>query len=62
MAAAFIMIAIIAERLYLGAPIPDAYLVLAILLAVTVLLTHRQNIKRLIKGEENKFGQKVGKL
>ena len=59
LASLFITAAIITQKLYLGAAIPDAYLVLSILLAITVIITHRQNIKRLIKGEENKLGQKI---
>jgi len=57
----FIPCALIAEKLYLGVKIHDSYMVLAFILAITVLVTHRQNIKRLVRGEENKFGRKADK-
>jgi len=61
LASMFIVIALLAEKYYFGLKVHDSYMVLSVLLAVTVLITHRQNIKRLFKGEENKFGQKAGK-
>jgi len=59
LASIFIPCALVVEKIYLGAPIHDSYMILAIILAVTVLITHRQNIKRLLRGEENKFGKKL---
>jgi len=59
--ALFVPCALIAEKSYLGVKVPDSYLVLAFILAVTVVVTHRQNIKRLARGEENKFGRKTDK-
>jgi glycerol-3-phosphate acyltransferase PlsY len=59
LASLFLVTALIAQRLYLELDIPNAYLVLAVLLFLTVLLTHRHNIKRIIRGEENKLGEKV---
>lgn len=59
--ALFVPCALIAEKLYLGLKVPDSYMVLAFILAITVVVTHRQNIKRLMRGEENKFGRKVDK-
>ncbi len=58
----FVPCALIAEKLYLGFKVPDSYMVLALILAIAVLVTHRQNIKRLVKGEENKFGRKTDKV
>ncbi|MCP4581970.1 MAG: glycerol-3-phosphate 1-O-acyltransferase PlsY [candidate division Zixibacteria bacterium] len=54
----FIPCSLIAEQAYLGIKVHDSYMVLAFILAITVVVTHRQNIKRLIRGEENKFGRK----
>ena len=58
-ASVFLAASLFAEKLYLGAPVPIAYLSLSLLLMITVIITHRQNIKRLIRGEENRFGKKV---
>jgi len=59
LASIFIVIALLAEKYYLGAKVHDSYMVISVLLAVTVIITHRQNIKRLFRGEENKLGQKA---
>jgi glycerol-3-phosphate acyltransferase PlsY len=44
-----------AERLVLKRPVDDLYLAAATILAVLILVTHRENIRRLIKGTENRF-------
>lgn len=59
LASFFILCALLAEKLYLGVFIPKAYMLLSILLLFTVLITHRHNIKRLLKGQENKIGEKI---
>jgi len=59
LATIYILTALLAEKFYLGMGIHDSYIVLALLLVVTVVITHRQNIGRLIRGEENKFGGKT---
>jgi glycerol-3-phosphate acyltransferase PlsY len=58
LATLFLFCALLAEKFYLGLPIPDIYLVMVFMLLIIVLLTHRQNISRLVKGQENKFGNK----
>ena len=59
LAAAFLPFALLVEKLCLGLDIPHAYVVLTLLLTVIVIVTHRQNILRLTRGEENKLGQKA---
>jgi len=59
LAAGFIFIALVVESRYLGLPIPQAYMIISAVLLITVLVTHRGNIRRLIRGQENKFGQKT---
>jgi glycerol-3-phosphate acyltransferase PlsY len=61
LASLFIFCALLAEKLYLKMFIPRAYILLSILLLLTVLITHRHNIKRLLKGQENKFGEKIAR-
>jgi len=58
LAMVFLLCALLAEKYYLGLPVPDIYLIMVFLLTIIVILTHRRNIRRLIKGEENKFGKK----
>ena len=58
LATIFILVALLVEMAFLGVIIPKPYMVLAILLVILILFTHRQNIIRLIKGEENKFGRR----
>lgn len=43
------------ERVAMQRAIDDLFLVAASLLALLILITHRQNIKRLMKGTENRF-------
>jgi glycerol-3-phosphate acyltransferase PlsY len=58
LATIFILVSLLAEIGYLGVIIPKPYMVLAILLVILILFTHRQNVGRLIRGEENKIGRK----
>lgn len=46
----------------LVAPIPLAYIVLSVALGILVVVQHRDNIKRLLAGNERKLGQKAEKL
>ncbi len=48
-------IILLADKLLLHLEIPVAMIVLSILLALLIIFTHRQNIKRLIQGNENKI-------
>jgi glycerol-3-phosphate acyltransferase PlsY len=47
------------QRYVLDTAIPDALLILGIVLGILVVITHRSNIGRLIRGEENRFGKKT---
>jgi len=44
------------QRFVLGSRIPGALLIMSVLLGVLVFITHRSNIRRLMRGEENRFG------
>ena len=46
------------QRFVLDSDIPDALLGLAVVLGILVFITHRSNIRRLMRGEENRFGSK----
>ena len=48
------------QKYFLSSEIPNPLLALGVLLGVLVFITHRSNIRRLIRGEENKFGSKKG--
>lgn len=41
--------------------IPNSFLIFGILIGLLVVITHRANIKRLLRGEENKFGSSKSK-
>jgi glycerol-3-phosphate acyltransferase PlsY len=43
------------ERLTMSRPVDDLYLAAVSVLALFILITHRGNIKRLIRGTENRF-------
>lgn len=43
------------EKLVLGRPIENSFLVVSAIIAAFILYTHRQNIKRLASGTENRF-------
>lgn len=49
---------IICQRNCFKVQIPDAFLWIAIVVSVLIVFTHRANIRRLIRGEENRFGKK----
>lgn len=49
---------LLVQYFFLQRPIPIAHLVIAILLAVLIILMHRENIHRLVEGTENKISFK----
>ena len=55
-AAVVLPVALILQRVYFKPEIPSGLLVLCGCLAVLIFVTHRSNIRRLLKGEENRFG------
>lgn len=58
LASAFLAAAIFMERFYLDYPHGDEMIVFVFVLLLAVFFTHRSNIKRLLSGNENKFGAK----
>lgn len=59
LAAGVVFPAVLFLQRYLFDPnVPDALLVLSVILAVLVFFTHRSNIGRLMRGEENRFGRR----
>jgi glycerol-3-phosphate acyltransferase PlsY len=58
LAATFISLALIFEKYYLQKEIEKELIILCVGLTLIVFFTHRSNIKRLLNGTENKFGQK----
>jgi glycerol-3-phosphate acyltransferase PlsY len=60
--AVFLPIVLSVNKFFLHFEVPGAMLLVSILLAVLIVFTHRENIKRLIQGRENKisFGRKEG--
>ena len=59
LAAFFIFCSLLVEKAFLGMDIPKAYMILALLTVLIVIITHRQNIKRLVKGREHKLGERT---
>lgn len=53
-------VTVIVERELLSKPVASIYLYAALLLAVLVLVTHHQNIQRLLAGSENRFSFSSG--
>ena len=51
-------ITLLVEKKALNKHIPTSLIIMGILIALLIIATHRSNIVRLIKGEENKFGSK----
>jgi len=56
-AAAFILLALVVEKYYLGIKVDLELVIACLFLTVLVFYTHRSNIKRLLNGTENKFGR-----
>ena len=57
-AAGFILLALLFERYYLNIKIPTLLIIMITCLTVFIFFNHRSNIKRLLAGNENKFGQR----
>jgi glycerol-3-phosphate acyltransferase PlsY len=57
-AAGFILLALLFERYYLKIKIPTLLIIMITFLTVFIFFNHRSNIKRLLVGSENKFGQR----
>lgn len=49
-------------ELYAGSSTPPVQFYFALFVMLFILYTHRSNIRRLLKGEENRFGVKSGSL
>ena len=47
---------LIIQKYLIRAAIPSAVMYLSLFLAVLIVVTHRSNIRRLVRGEENRFG------
>ena len=61
MTAAFLLaVILLVEKFILDKAIPIPHVVIAIILAILILLMHRENIERLIHGKENKISFKKG--
>lgn len=60
LAALTFIIMLIIQKFVISNPIPNALLYISIVIVVLIWIAHRDNIKRLIKGQENKleFGEK----
>ncbi len=61
-AASFILLALLFERYYLRRSVPTELIGMMFLLTVFIFYNHRTNIKRLLHGTENKFGQKAMRI
>lgn len=55
-AGVFYLVSALAMRFYFGRDISDAVLAFAIFLPILLIYSHRENINRLIKGQENVYG------
>ena len=58
-AALFLLLALVLERYYLVKPVAVEVMLMVLVLNIYVFYTHRSNIKRLLKGTENRFGRKT---
>lgn len=56
--ASFILLALIFKKYYFHKPVSLELLVTVLVLTIFIFYTHRSNIKRLLNGTENKFGEK----
>ena len=57
-AASFIPLALLFERYYLNRSVPTELIGMMFFLTAFIFYNHRTNIKRLLNGTENKFGEK----
>lgn len=53
--AAALLIALLAKRYLFALPVADLYIYLSAAILMLILLTHKQNIKRILNGTENRF-------
>lgn len=53
-----LLIAVLVEKYLMNQNIASIYIILSALLALLIIITHRQNISRLIAGNENRFSLK----
>jgi glycerol-3-phosphate acyltransferase PlsY len=51
---------LLVEYFFLGKPVPIAHMVIAVLLAILIVVMHRENIHRLVEGTENKISFRKG--
>jgi len=61
-ATTFIFLALIFERYYLEYQVPTELILMIFCLTAFIFFNHRSNIKRLLAGTENKFGQRGMRL
>ncbi len=54
-------VVILVEKFALGSPMEMIYVYLSVLIVLLIVFTHRQNIKRLVSGTENRFSFSAGK-
>jgi len=54
-AAITLAVTVLVRRYVFGVPIGDSLVAAAVLLCLLVIITHRSNIKRLLRGEETRF-------
>ncbi len=55
MAACSLLVILLLEKYGLGYPVAQVYIYLSLALAAAIVIAHRQNIKRILAGEENRF-------
>ncbi|MEW5924591.1 MAG: glycerol-3-phosphate 1-O-acyltransferase PlsY [Candidatus Zixiibacteriota bacterium] len=55
LAAIFLFLAVLASYIFHFHPVPLLYLIMAGLVMILIVITHRTNIARLLSGSENKF-------
>ena len=49
------------QKQWFDPELPDYFIIASVCLGLLVILTHRSNIRRLLKGEENRFGRQKNK-
>ncbi len=54
----FLFLALIFEKYYLQTEVPSIIIIMIVFLTAFIFFNHRNNIKRLLNGTENKFGRK----
>ena len=59
-AALLLPLILLVQRFLLDKIVPIPHIIVAILLAFLIILTHRENIQRLLQGTENKISFKKG--